>query len=48
MRAIDLAETAAALPEAWSSRVLGTVGAACVKVLRMDGLPVVEESHGAA
>lgn len=47
MSAIDLAETAAALPEAWSSRVLGTVGAACVKVLRMDGLTVVEESHGA-
>ncbi|MFD4236018.1 cupin domain-containing protein [Streptomyces sp. NPDC058542] len=27
--------------------MLGTVGAASVKLLRMDGLPVVEESHGA-
>ncbi|MFD5192628.1 cupin domain-containing protein [Streptomyces sp. NPDC087769] len=48
MSAVDLAETAAGLPEAWSSRRLGMVGAACVKVLRMDGLPVEEESHGAA
>ncbi|MEU8892151.1 cupin domain-containing protein [Streptomyces sp. NPDC048442] len=48
MNVLDLAETAAGLPEAWSSRVLGTVGAACVKVLRMDELPVEKESHGAA
>ncbi|MET9697827.1 cupin domain-containing protein [Streptomyces sp. NPDC006529] len=48
MSAIDLAETAAGLPEAWSSRSLGMVGAACVKVLRMDELPVGEESHAAA
>lgn len=48
MSAVDLAETAAGLPEAWSSRVLGMVGAACVKVLRMDELPVAEESHGDA
>ncbi|MFJ9183999.1 cupin domain-containing protein [Streptomyces anulatus] len=48
MSAVNLAETAAGLPEAWSSRVLGTVGPACVKVLRMDELPVGEESHGAA
>ncbi|MFF8430614.1 cupin domain-containing protein [Streptomyces sp. NPDC016566] len=48
MSAVDLAETAAGLLEAWSSRSLGMVGAACVKVLRMDELPVEEESHGAA
>jgi mannose-6-phosphate isomerase-like protein (cupin superfamily) len=48
MSAVDLAKTAAGLPEAWSSRRLGVVGAACVKVLRMNELPVEEESHGAA
>ena len=48
MNAVDLAETAAGLPEAWSSRRLGMVGAACVKVLRMNELPVGEESHVAA
>ncbi|MEU2156592.1 cupin domain-containing protein [Streptomyces sp. NPDC019396] len=48
MNAVDLAETAAGLPEAWSSRRLGMVGAACVKVLRMDELPVEEESHRTA
>ncbi|MEU0742579.1 cupin domain-containing protein [Streptomyces sp. NPDC006134] len=47
MSSIDLAGTAAALPAAWSSRPLGRVGTACVKVLRMDGSPVREESHGA-
>ena len=45
MSAIDLAAAAAALPQAWSSRRLGQVGAAGVKVLRMDGLPVAEERH---
>ncbi|MGK5627513.1 cupin domain-containing protein [Streptomyces sp. URMC 123] len=48
MSAVDLAATAAGLPEAWSSRRLGMVGPACVKVLRMDGLPVEEERHEAA
>lgn len=48
MSAINLADTAAGLPAAWTSRRLGLVGAACVKVLRMDELPVEEESHGAA
>ncbi|MEF3118625.1 cupin domain-containing protein [Streptomyces chrestomyceticus] len=48
MKAIDVRETAAALPEAWSSRVLGEVGAARVKVLRMDELPGEEEAHGTA
>ncbi|MFF0739809.1 cupin domain-containing protein [Streptomyces sp. NPDC004111] len=48
MSAIDLLEAAAGLPQAWRSHRLGRVGAACVKVLRMDGTPVAEESHGAA
>ncbi|WP_354637762.1 cupin domain-containing protein [Kitasatospora camelliae] len=47
MSVVNLAEVAAGLPQAWSSRRLGQVGAACVKVLRMDELPVEEESHGA-
>ncbi|MER5304869.1 cupin domain-containing protein [Streptomyces lasiicapitis] len=48
MTVVDLFRTAAGLPEAWSSRVLGEVGTACVKVLRMDEMPVGEEAHGAA
>ncbi|MFJ9522867.1 cupin domain-containing protein [Kitasatospora sp. NPDC101801] len=45
MTAVDLRATAAGLPQAWSSRALGRVGATSVKVLRMDELPVQEESH---
>ncbi|MFK8848134.1 cupin domain-containing protein [Streptomyces sp. Ac-502] len=48
MKAIDVRATAAALPEAWSSRALGEVGAARVKVLRMDEVPGEEEAHGTA
>ena len=48
MSLVNLRETAAALPEAWSSRPLGQVGTACVKVLRMDELPVVAEVHSEA
>ncbi|WKX70860.1 cupin domain-containing protein [Streptomyces sp. XD-27] len=44
---VNLNETAAGLPQAWSSLVLGRVGSACVKVLRMDELPLAEESHEA-
>ncbi|MEV7558547.1 cupin domain-containing protein [Streptomyces sp. NPDC089795] len=47
MGSINVLETAAALPAAWSSYSLGEVGAARVKVLRMDGSPVQEEAHGA-
>ncbi|MFB7368433.1 cupin domain-containing protein [Streptomyces sp. NPDC056222] len=47
MRSINVVDTAAALPAAWSSCTLGMVGAACVKVLRMDGSPVQEEAHEA-
>lgn len=48
MSVVNLMETAAGLPEAWRSHQLGLVGAACVKVLRMDEMPVEEESHSAA
>ncbi|MEW2167105.1 cupin domain-containing protein [Streptomyces sp. NPDC007084] len=48
MKAFDLVETASGLPEAWSSRVLGAVGPALVKVLRMDGQPVAEDRHRTA
>ncbi|NEB36306.1 cupin domain-containing protein [Streptomyces sp. SID14515] len=46
MSVVTVSEAAAALPRAWSSAVLGRVGTASVKVLRMDGLPVEEERHG--
>ncbi|WP_327288331.1 cupin domain-containing protein [Streptomyces sp. NBC_01198] len=48
MSLINLAETAAGLPEAWDSRSLGLVGTSCVKVLRMDERPVKEETHAVA
>ncbi|GAA0443710.1 cupin domain-containing protein [Streptomyces stramineus] len=47
MSSINVVETADALPTAWNSYSLGEVGAACVKVLRMDSSPVQEEVHGA-
>ncbi|MBC9718562.1 cupin domain-containing protein [Streptomyces sp. TRM66268-LWL] len=48
MSSVNLVETAGVLPAAWSSRSVGHVGTACVKVLRMDGSPVPEEVHAAA
>ncbi|MFI5979864.1 cupin domain-containing protein [Streptomyces sp. NPDC051555] len=45
MSLINLIDTATDLPDAWSSRVVGEVGTACVKVLRMDELPVEVERH---
>ncbi|MGK5549046.1 cupin domain-containing protein [Streptomyces sp. URMC 127] len=47
MTVINLNDTAAALPDAWRSRVLGHIGPACLKVLRMSELPGEEESHDA-
>ncbi|WP_314252856.1 cupin domain-containing protein [Streptomyces kutzneri] len=47
MTLINLMNTAADLPEGWRSLVLGEVGTACVKLLRMDEMPVEPESHGA-
>lgn len=41
----DLRTEANALPEAWRSQVLGRVGAANLKVLRMDERSVTEEVH---
>ncbi|MFH8407894.1 cupin domain-containing protein [Streptomyces sp. NPDC018019] len=48
MRAIDVRKAADALPDAWSSRSLGRVGATDVKVLRMNEAPGEEEVHGVA
>ncbi|MEU2512695.1 cupin domain-containing protein [Streptomyces syringium] len=49
METINVRNVAAALPEAWSSRVLGEVGGGtCVKVLRMDDGGLVEEAHDTA
>ncbi len=45
---VDLAAVAAALPAAWSSRLLGQVGGAAVKVLRMDGRTLDTEHHPTA
>lgn len=45
MSLMNLVSEAAALPRSWRSRVLGQVGPANVKVLRMDALPLEEESH---
>ncbi|MEV4949823.1 cupin domain-containing protein [Streptomyces sp. NPDC053755] len=48
MSSINVMETAAALPAAWSSSSLAEVGGACMKVLRMDSASVPEEVHAAA
>ncbi|MBC2874848.1 MULTISPECIES: cupin domain-containing protein [Streptomyces] len=44
----DVTGVSARLPAAWSSAVVGQVGTAQIKVLRMDGRPVPEERHEAA
>ncbi|MGP3119037.1 cupin domain-containing protein [Serratia nevei] len=41
----DLNLQAAELPEAWHSTVLGRVGAANIKVLRMDERSIADEVH---
>ncbi|MBH2958501.1 cupin domain-containing protein [Serratia marcescens] len=41
----DLNQQAAELPEAWRSSVLGRVGAANIKVLRMDARSIADEVH---
>ncbi|MEU8465430.1 cupin domain-containing protein [Streptomyces sp. NPDC029003] len=48
MSVIDIRSTAVELPDAWSSHLLGQVGGAGVKVLRMDGRPLASESHDTA
>ncbi|RKE22365.1 cupin domain-containing protein [Streptomyces sp. TLI_171] len=45
MNRIDLPRTAADLPEAWRSAVLGRVAGAELKLLRMDGRPLPPERH---
>ncbi|MGW3041670.1 cupin domain-containing protein [Kitasatospora sp. NPDC001159] len=48
MSLVDVKECVARLPEAWRSVVLGRVGTAEVKVLRMDGRELEAEAHGTA
>lgn len=45
MTSIDFKLIAKTLPAAWRSAVVGKVGAANIKVLRMDGQPYAEETH---
>ncbi|MEW6736237.1 MAG: cupin domain-containing protein [Acidobacteriota bacterium] len=45
MNKLNLRLLAADMPMAWKSRVLGKVGSAQIKVLRMDALPFGEETH---
>ncbi|MFF2147092.1 cupin domain-containing protein [Kitasatospora sp. NPDC058190] len=48
MSLVDVKECATQLPDAWRSVVLGLVGTAAVKVLRMDGRELEAEVHGTA
>ncbi|MFJ9840169.1 cupin domain-containing protein [Kitasatospora sp. NPDC101155] len=48
MDVFNVNERAAGLTEAWRSVVLGQVGTATVKVLRMDGRELEPEVHGTA
>ncbi|MGU7773433.1 cupin domain-containing protein [Burkholderia sp. MR1-5-21] len=45
MPLIDFKSTAADLPAAWRSRIVGEVGSTRIKVLRMDAQPYAEETH---
>ncbi|RSZ56608.1 cupin domain-containing protein [Massilia atriviolacea] len=45
MPLFDLPSLAGALPAAWQSHVLGQVGPARLKVLRMDEMTYGEETH---
>lgn len=48
MNVVDIRSTAAGLPDAWSSLLLGQVGSTRLKVLRMDGRLMAPESHDTA
>lgn len=45
MPLFDLPSLAGALPAAWQSRVVGHVGPARIKLLRMDEMAYGEETH---
>ncbi len=45
MSLFDLTALAADLPQAWHSRVLGRVGTANIKILRMDQREIADEVH---
>ena len=42
---LDLHALAARLPQAWQSRLLGNVGEARLKLVRMNPAPYAEETH---
>jgi mannose-6-phosphate isomerase-like protein (cupin superfamily) len=45
MEIINLTSTADTIVETWKSKIIGRVGTAQVKVLRMDGRAYPEEQH---
>lgn len=45
MSLFELDALAAGLPTAWRSQVLARIGAASLKLLRMDAQPLAEETH---
>jgi len=45
MTFIDFNSLSADTPEAWKSSIVGRVGSANIKVLRMDAQPYAEETH---
>lgn len=45
MSLYNLSTEAQELPEAWQSRILGRIGEANLKVLRMDERSIIEEVH---
>lgn len=46
MPLLDLNALANALPKAWQSTIVGQVGNANIKVLKMDEMAYAEETHG--
>jgi len=48
MSHFELGSLAAALPAAWRSQVIARIGEANLKLLRMDALPLAEETHAYA
>jgi len=45
MPLFNLLNISTGLPHAWTSAILGKIGPACIKVLRMDEMPYAEEIH---
>lgn len=45
MHAKSLVNEASALPDAWRSRIIGAIGRANIKLIRMDNHGIPEERH---